>query len=985
MKKFLSLVLIVAMVCSLGVPAMAAEETKRDYEGHWSESSIDRWADAGLVKGDQNGNVNADQVLTRAEFATLLARLLGLKDDPNVTLPGDTSSDAWYTEAMRACVAAGILTGDQNGNLNPNAPISRAEVIVMFGRAVGVKPDEEPDFSKFADGDSVSDWAAGYLSALADLGIISGVPGEDGTLSLNDTGDMDRGSVFAMMDKAVTVYITEPGKYEVDDENAIVIINVPENARVEVSGTASNVVVTAGNQSNVYATITAESVKVDSAGYVTLEKGSEVQEVEVNAPANICNKGSLGNLVSNDSHVTYSGNKPENITAAEGTEMPTETKPTNGGGSSGGSNSGVTPADVTFGKAWDKTNNTSEGLSTNGKIEKTAKRVTVDDVQESKTVTVTTATLSAKNIVAHDNWQGKNGYWLVATFPKPDGANYLKSGVVTLSAEYSDEAFVTAADTVLDTAAYEDFSDRDGQDVLIDVAQGQVKYVVLQWQKGTMTDTATAPTYEPVGAPIYAIVQPGDVSPKVETVELAGLSDKDNGSDNLYDGDSYKYTASASFVSGVPVTTIDISAANVVKHKKADGEEGYWVGAIVKAPEGATKYKYGSKKTSMADAVKLVFGESATEIADGALDINNDKKAGYVAVLVNAGAYEYDYIKIEWYNNSTYLGTTYYILDVKDVTLKDAAAVTYTYTFKNGNTTVATMKKTVKGDMVTWDGDEFPAEPVAEEGKYFDGWYYTADERENKVTAKESLPDADTTITAKISEKTLTVKLGGIPSPLSDSSWTMLGGSTWNYHYTKTFTWTEAEDGLPTLPNCGSGVFCGWMDGQGYAVKWGTDLRKAFTNNRDTEIYICPVFYKPLSKLSMYVINSASTYAEFVSAGYTPANLEYEMASVVKYPWIAFTTSREISVPYDKDEVKNFKITANGEDITSKWGIDTIKKYSSRYINETDSMDPNAEENTLKLETNGEGKIEFEISFTYYGIKYSANCTYTAQSSDAAE
>lgn len=379
MKKFLSMLLVVAMVCTLFVPALAADENEGimlindesesnpvettettettdpkfpDAEGHWSESSINRWADAGLVQGDNNGNVNPNSDLTRAEFATLMYRLLGLKDDPNVEMPADVTSDAWYAEAMRACKAAGIMTGDQNGNLNPNAPISRAEAMVVFARAMGVRADEEPDFSTFEDGTEVADWCAGYLSAMVEMGIISGIPSGD-SANIDASGNINRASVFALLDKAVVTYITEPGEYEINDPNAFVIINVPANedgtaADVKITGTAASVVVSAGNDADVSAKVQADVVKIDSDSDVTLERGSNVGNVDVNAAANIENKGTVENLNANVSDVTYDGKAPANMNTAEGVDAPTDSKgntvtdsATSGstGGSSGGSSS----------------------------------------------------------------------------------------------------------------------------------------------------------------------------------------------------------------------------------------------------------------------------------------------------------------------------------------------------------------------------------------------------------------------------------------------------------------------------------------------------------------------------------------------------------------------------------------------------------------------------------------------------------------------
>ena len=56
MKKVLSLVLAVCMLMTLTVSASAA--AYRDVEGHWAQSSIERWTGYDVVNGDTKGNFN---------------------------------------------------------------------------------------------------------------------------------------------------------------------------------------------------------------------------------------------------------------------------------------------------------------------------------------------------------------------------------------------------------------------------------------------------------------------------------------------------------------------------------------------------------------------------------------------------------------------------------------------------------------------------------------------------------------------------------------------------------------------------------------------------------------------------------------------------------------------------------------------------------------------------------------------------------------
>ena len=47
--------------------------------------------------------------------------------------------------------AAGILKGNLNGTVTPNAPIARERAMVILGRAMGIEPIENPDLTKYAD------------------------------------------------------------------------------------------------------------------------------------------------------------------------------------------------------------------------------------------------------------------------------------------------------------------------------------------------------------------------------------------------------------------------------------------------------------------------------------------------------------------------------------------------------------------------------------------------------------------------------------------------------------------------------------------------------------------------------------------------------------------------------------------------------------------------------------------------------------------
>ena len=255
-KRSLATVLAGAVVLSslsLGVSAANYPDVK---DGYWASSSIDRWSGYGVVKGDTRGQFNPEQPMKRGELATMLADMLGLKDAAQNTFH-DVPDGKWYAEPILKCAAAGIMQGDTRGNANPESPISRQEAAVMLGRALGIEPAQgTPSFS-----DGVEDWAAGYVKALADKGIVNGV--SEGVFG-SETA-INRASVATILDRAVTTYSNQAGETVEAKAGGITLIAAPD---VVVTGEVADMLVTPGA----------------AEGKVTLQDAKVTGTVKVDAP-----------------------------------------------------------------------------------------------------------------------------------------------------------------------------------------------------------------------------------------------------------------------------------------------------------------------------------------------------------------------------------------------------------------------------------------------------------------------------------------------------------------------------------------------------------------------------------------------------------------------------------------------------------------------------------------------------------------------------
>ena len=69
----------------------------------------------------------------------------------------------------------GIITGDENGNLNMDAKISRAEFLALIIRVSGLEDEAKAASGETAFADAVDHWAKGYINVAAEKGIANGV------------------------------------------------------------------------------------------------------------------------------------------------------------------------------------------------------------------------------------------------------------------------------------------------------------------------------------------------------------------------------------------------------------------------------------------------------------------------------------------------------------------------------------------------------------------------------------------------------------------------------------------------------------------------------------------------------------------------------------------------------------------------------------------------------------------------------------------
>ena len=325
-RKFLSLILVFAMTVSLlTVGTGAVEPTYGDTAGHWAESSIERWSAYGIIQGS-NSLFDPNGQLTCAQLATILAKLLKLPAAKDAGFT-DNTADAWYYDAINRCAAAGILNGNGDGTVTPEAPISRERAMVMLARALGIEPIRKPDLTKYTDAAQVSAYAQGYVAALIEAGIVGGVTADE----LAPQDNITRAATVTILDRAISTYADKAGATVKADGKGLVLVVADD---VTVTGSvdkllvpANDIEVTVKGSKNIDdITVSGDNSKVildnASADNVTLDgekcavetkNGAKIDNVIVteNAPGATVDVGSgttVGNVENHAEDATVTGN-----------------------------------------------------------------------------------------------------------------------------------------------------------------------------------------------------------------------------------------------------------------------------------------------------------------------------------------------------------------------------------------------------------------------------------------------------------------------------------------------------------------------------------------------------------------------------------------------------------------------------------------------------------------------------------------------------
>lgn len=160
-----------------------------DVAGHWSEQAVNDMASRLVVSGINQDTFAPNRAVTRAEFAAIAVRALGLQALPadGELAYSDVSASDWFAGALQASAEYGLVNGYEDRTFRPERTITRQEAAAIVARAMVIAglddaqvADEEADelLSGYADGEWTARWAQQPMATALKLGIVEGYGGK---------------------------------------------------------------------------------------------------------------------------------------------------------------------------------------------------------------------------------------------------------------------------------------------------------------------------------------------------------------------------------------------------------------------------------------------------------------------------------------------------------------------------------------------------------------------------------------------------------------------------------------------------------------------------------------------------------------------------------------------------------------------------------------------------------------------------------------
>jgi hypothetical protein len=191
------------------VPELIAQvDIPRDIQRHWAEVLTIKLMQNGIIQGFEDQTIRPEEPLTRAQFISMLSRVVGIESNTNTASHFSDIQGHWAEQSIIAAEQAGLLgqTELASGAFRPDESVTRVDMAEWVDRAISIRGSQLRQAQvAFPDISALTAEKQAAVSRLAGLRILSGY--EDGSFQ-PDRG-LKRAEAFAVLYRFMDIVSAE--------------------------------------------------------------------------------------------------------------------------------------------------------------------------------------------------------------------------------------------------------------------------------------------------------------------------------------------------------------------------------------------------------------------------------------------------------------------------------------------------------------------------------------------------------------------------------------------------------------------------------------------------------------------------------------------------------------------------------------------------------------------------------------------------------
>lgn len=222
MKKFVSLLLILLLIVAIPNTIFAHEEELSE--------SMKLMQGLGIFKGYEDGRLHPEYKINRAEFVTLMLRILDIESikSSEKSVFYDVPDDFWAKDNINFGAKIGLIEGYGNGYFGTNDGITITDAVKILVGALGYSVKAE----------QLGGYPSGYIAVANSLGITKGIGSISETASRDDVAILISNSLeVPLMEEEFSNDI----KYSVGDETICDILDIQKHTGLVTATFGGNI------------------------------------------------------------------------------------------------------------------------------------------------------------------------------------------------------------------------------------------------------------------------------------------------------------------------------------------------------------------------------------------------------------------------------------------------------------------------------------------------------------------------------------------------------------------------------------------------------------------------------------------------------------------------------------------------------------------------------------------------------------------------